>query len=353
MLRVGIVGIGFMGMIHYLAYQRVRGVQVGAISTRDRKKLAGDWRSIKGNFGPPGTQMDLGKIARYERFEDLLADPKIDLVDLCLPPDKHADAAIAALRAGKHVFCEKPIALATGEAERMVRAAEKAGKQLSIGHVLPFFPEYKFAREAIASGKYGKLLGGNFKRVISDPLWIPDFYDPQRVGGPVLDLHIHDAHFIRLVCGMPRAVSSRGRRRGEVVEYIETQFECDDPALVVTATSGVIAQQGRPFTHGFEIHLERATLLYDFSVLGDKPTLSMPLTVLKQNGKVEQPKLGAGDPLDAFVAEITEVASAIKRGTPSALLSGDLARDALVLCQKESQSALAGKPVRVGGAAKK
>jgi len=138
-----------------------------------------------------------------------------------------------------------------------------------------------------------------------------------------------------------------------VIEYIETQFEFDDPALVVTATSGVIAQQGRPFKHSFEIHLERATLIYDFSVIDDKPTLSMPLTVLKQNGKVEQPKLGAGDPLDAFVAEITEVAGAIKCGVPSALLSGELARDALVLCQKESQSALTGKVVRFDGAAKK
>ncbi|MBX3413577.1 MAG: Gfo/Idh/MocA family oxidoreductase [Pirellulales bacterium] len=353
MLRVGIAGIGFMGMIHYLAYQRVRGVRVGAISTRDPKKLAGDWRSIKGNFGPPGAQMDLSNLARYERFADLIADPQIDLVDICLPPDQHAEATIAALQAGKHVFCEKPIALSTADAERMVRAAEKGGKQLTIGHVLPFFPEYKFARQAIASGKYGKLLGGNFKRVISDPLWIPDFYDPRRVGGPVVDLHIHDAHFIRLVCGMPRVVSSRGRRRGEVVEYLETHFEFDDPALVVTATSGVIRQQGRAFTHGFEIHLERATLLYDFSVLADKPTLSMPLTVLKQDGRVEQPKLGAGDPLEAFVAEIAEVAGSIKRGTPSALLSGDLARDALVLCQKESQSALTGKVVRIGGAAKK
>lgn len=347
MLRVGIAGIGFMGMIHYLAYERVRGARVGAISTRDAKKLAGDWRSIKGNFGPPGTKMDLGKIARYERYEDLLADPAIDLVDLCLPPDRHADAAIAALCAGKHVFCEKPIALTTVDAERMVRAADKAGRQLTIGHVLPFFPEYKFAREAITSGRYGRLLGGHFKRVISDPLWLPDFYDPKRVGGPVLDLHIHDAHFIRLVCGMPRSVSSRGRRRGEVVEYLESQFIFDDTELIVSATSGVIRQQGRAFTHGFEIHLERATLVYEFSVIGDEPTLSTPLTVLQHDGKVVRPKLGAGDPLEAFVAEIGEVTRSIQRGTPSALLSGDLARDALVLCHKQSQSALTGKAVRV------
>ena len=94
--------------------------------------------------------------------------------------------------------------------------------------------------------------GGHFKRIISDPDWLPDFYNPQKVGGPMLDLHVHDAHFIRLVCGMPRAVQSVGTMRGEVVERFSTQF-LYDPPRIVTATSGVIDQQGRPFTHGYEI----------------------------------------------------------------------------------------------------
>ena len=49
-----------------------------------------------------------------------------------------------------------------------------------------------------------RLLGGHFLRVISDPLWLKDFYDPHRVGGPLVDLHVHDAHFIRLLFGMPQ-----------------------------------------------------------------------------------------------------------------------------------------------------
>ena len=69
-----------------------------------------------------------------------------------------------------------------------VAAADKAGKQVLVGHVLPFFAEYVYAREAIASGKYGRLIGGSFKRIISDPLWLKDFYDPRKVGGPLVDL---------------------------------------------------------------------------------------------------------------------------------------------------------------------
>jgi predicted dehydrogenase len=321
----------------------VPGAKVAAIATRDKKKLAGDWRGIQGNFGPPGEVMDLGPIARYENWQDLVADPKIDLVDVCLPPKLHAQVSEAALRAGKHVLCEKPIALATAEARRMVKAAGQAQRLLMIAHVLPFVPEFAFVREAAASGKYGKLLGGHFKRVIADPLWLKDFYDPRSVGGPVVDLHIHDAHFIRLLWGLPHAVQSSGRRRGDVVEFINTQFLYGADTLV-TAASGVIGQQGRSFTHGFEVYFERATMTFDSAVLAGQPVTSVPLTVLTSRGKVERPKLRETDP---FAAELTEAVKAVRSGKPSALLAGELALDALTLCQKETESALKGRVVRI------
>lgn len=344
MVRIGIVGVGFMGMIHYLAYQKVRGAKVAAICTRDKKKLAGDWRGIQGNFGPPGTVMDLGSIARYEHWQDLLADPKIDLVDVCLPPKLHADVTVAALRAGKHVICEKPIALTVAEARRMVKAAQTAGKQLFIGHVLPFVPEYAYVRQLAVSGQYGRPLGGHFKRIIADPLWLKDFYDPAAVGGPVVDLHIHDAHFIRLLWGMPVAVQSTGRPRGKVVEFINTQFVFADERINVTAASGVIPQQGRSFTHAFEVYFERATVIYDSAVFNGQATIGAPLTVLTSTGKVLRPKLRE---VDGFVAELTETVQHVRSGQPSDLLAGELALDALTLCHKQTASALSKRAVRV------
>ncbi len=344
MIRVGIVGIGFMGMIHHLAYANVKGAKVAAIATRDAKKRAGDWRGIQGNFGPPGTIMDLKGIKAYENWQDLIADPQIDLVDICLPPQLHTEVAIAALKAGKHVLVEKPIALETSAALKMVEAGKKSGKLLLIGQVLPFFPEYAFALKAVQSGKYGRLLGGHFKRIISDPLWIKDFYDPRTVGGPVVDLHIHDAHFIRLLCGMPQAVFSTGRMRGDVVEFFTTQFQFADQDLAVTATSGVIAQQGRSFTHGFEIHLEKATIVFDFAVVGGQPRVQIPLTVLGPGDKVTEPSWTRSMGLSP---QLTEVTKAIKSGKPSPILDGTLAADALVLCHKQTQSVKNGKLVKV------
>lgn len=345
-LRVGIVGIGFMGWIHYLAYRRVPGVEIAAICTRDKKKLAGDWRSIRGNFGPPGEIVDVSGIKQYADVSDLLADPDIDLIDNCLPPYLHRDVSLQALRAGKHVFVEKPMALTVADCMAMLAESKRRRKQILVGHVLPFFPEYVQARQVIAGGKYGRLLGGSFKRIISDPLWLNDFYDPKRVGGPLVDLHVHDAHFIRLVFGMPQRVVSQGRRRGSVVEYCNTHFYFSDPSLVVSATSGVIHQQGRGFTHGFEIHLEKGTMHFEFAAFADQAEL-MPFKILDAKGKVIRPDLGDGDPVRAFQAEIEEVVRSIRTNRSSPILSGELAADAITLCHKQTASVLKGHKVRI------
>ena len=331
MVNVGIAGLGFMGMTHFNAYKRVPGAQVVAICESDPVRRGGDWRSIKGNFGPQGEVVDLSGIATYGEIDELLADSTVDMVDICLPPNLHAQVAVWASRAGKPVLCEKAIALRVGDAEAMVNAAKEADKLLMIAHVLPFVPEYNFAYQKIISGEYGKLLGGNFIRVISDPLWLSDFYQPDGCGGPMIDLHIHDAHFIRLICGMPQSVRSVGRMRGEVAEYFNTQFLFEDRDLVVTATSGVINQQGRPFTHGYEIQLEKATLLFESFT-------ETPLTVLDSSGEVIRPELGSGDILEAFPLELEEATRCVANNTPSKLLDGTLARDALILGNKQTES---------------
>lgn len=338
MIRVGIAGIGFMGLIHYLAYQRVRGMRVDAIYSGSAKKRAGDWRGIHGNFGPRGSKMDLQGVRTYDRIEKLLNDPNLDLIDITLPPYLHANTAIAALQAGKHVFCEKPISLDPNDAKRMVQTATKARRQLLIGHVLPFFPEYKWARRVIDSGKYGKLVGGSFRRVCSDPDWLKDYWNAKKVGGPMLDLHVHDAHFIRMLFGMPKSVSTQGRLRGQQPEYWQSSFRFGNPKTFVSATSGTIDQQGRPFTHGFEIFLQKATLCFDFAVVKNQGSYLCQPTLFGPNGKVVFPKMGDGDPLDCFHAQLSEVARSVRTGKTSSILAGTLARDALQLCHAQAKS---------------
>ncbi len=346
MQRIGIAGLGFMGMVHFLNYQRTRGAKVTAIATPEPERRAGDWRGIKGNFGPAGKQMDLAGIETFASVDEMIESAAIDAVDITLPPSLHAEAAVKALAAGKQVFCEKPIAMTTAEGRRMVKAAAKSGKQLLVGHVLPFFPEYAWALKTIRSGRYGGVIGGAFRRVISDPAWLPNYWSADKVGGPMLDLHIHDAHFIRLVFGRPTALSTIGRMHNNLPEFWHTQFQYASGATV-EATSGTIDQQGRPFDHGFEIHLEDATLLFEFAVLTDRGRYLCPPTVLDSSGKVKEAKLDGGDPMDAFAAELKEVTRAFSSGQPSEALDAQLAVDAVEMCHAQTKSLASNKVVRL------
>jgi len=327
-----------MGMIHFLAARKARDGRVTALCSRDPKKLAGDWRGLRGNFGPPGEMMDLSGVKGYPRYEELLADPDVDLIDICSPTHLHADMAVAALRAGKHVLVEKAIALTPEQADLMLRAAADAGRLLMVAHVLPFVPEFAFAAEAVRGGKYGKLLGGHFKRVISRPDWSADIGDAAKTGGPAVDLHIHDTHFIGLIAGVPAAVFSSGLAQPDgSVDYLTTQYLYGPGGPAVSCSSGAVAMKGRPFVHGYEIYLEKATLVFDGG----------PLTLLTEDGGKEFPPLTGDDPLGAFTAEIDAAADGVRAGKGPDLLSGQLARDALVLCHKECESVRTGRAVAV------
>src|SRR5580765_4097344 len=348
MIRIGIIGIGFMGMTHFEGARKLKGAKVTAVSTRDPKKLAGDWTSIQGNFGPRGGHVDLSKVKKFSDYEALLADPDIDLVDICLPTDQHEKVALAALAAGKHTLVEKSIALDVKAADRMVTAAVKAKRLLMVAHVLPFFPEFQFAAEAIASGKFGKLRTAHFRRVISKPDWSQDMADLRKTGGPGIDLHIHDNHFIGLTCGLPKAVYSRGILEHGFAQYLATQYLYDDPEKTVTCLSGGISAPGLAFAHGYEINLERATLLYDFNTLGGEPILNRPLTLLTADGKTTTPKLKAGaEWCAAFTDELQVAVDGVRDGKEPPLLAGSLARDALKLCYLEAKSIALRKSVSV------
>jgi predicted dehydrogenase len=309
MVGIGIVGLGFMGMVHYLAARRVLGARVTAVCSRDPVKRAGDWRGVRGNFGPPGAVVDLGPAKGYERFEDLLADPAIDLVDICTPAHRHADMVRAALEAGKHVLVEKPIALDLADADAMVATA----------------------------ARYGRLIGAHLQRVISRPNRPADPADP----GPAVDLHVHDAHFVGLIAGIPGRVFSSGLTGANgSVEYLTTQYLYGPDGPAVSSVCGAIAARGRPFQHGFTIHLERATLAYDSG--------GTPLTVFGADGTAERPVIEAGDEIDVFAAEIRAAVEGVRAGLVPRPLNGQLARDALRLCHLECESVASGRIVTVG-----
>ncbi|MCA9037361.1 MAG: Gfo/Idh/MocA family oxidoreductase [Planctomycetaceae bacterium] len=347
MIRIGIIGIGFMGYTHFEGARDISGGKVTAIATRDPKKLAGDWTSIQGNFGPPGGQVDVSDLKCYSDYRELLADPEIDLVDICLPTDKHHSIVMESIRAGKATLVEKPISVDLNEASEMVQAAAAAGVPLMVAHVLPFFPEFQFASEAVQTQRYGKLLAAHFKRVICRPNWSGDMADFRKLGGWGIDLHIHDNHFIAHACGKPEAVFSTGLLQDGFVNHVHTSYVYrNGPA--VTCVSGGIAASGLQFAHGFELYFENATLMFDAGTFAGEWVTNRQLSVISNDNKVTHPELpGTGKWCAAFTNELQVAVDAIATGKSAGPLSGDVALSALQMCWAEAESISSGSVVRL------
>ena len=338
MVRIGIIGIGFMGYTHFEGARDLTNAKVTAIATRDAKKLAGDWTSIQGNFGPPGGHVDTSSLGKYADYRDLIADPNVDLVDVCLPTDKHFDVVMESLYAGKPTLVEKPISVQLPEAEAMVKKAREKNVPLFVAHVLPFFPEFRFAAELIQKQTYGKLLAGHFKRVICKPEWSSDMSDFRKLGGWGIDLHIHDNHFIAHACGSPKAVFSRGLLQDGFVNHVHTSYLYDSgPAI--TCVSGGIAARGLQFAHGYELYFENATVLFDAGTLAGQWTVSRPLSVITNDGTMTHPDLaGNGKWCEAFTHELQAAVDALTGKKPAGPLSGETALSALKMCWAEAKS---------------
>lgn len=330
MIRVGLVGIGFMGWIHQLAYRRSENARLAAFCSGDAKKRTGDWRGIQGNFGPPGDQIAMDGIEVFESLEQMVRSPNIDVIDICLPPHLHTSAAMMALEHGKDVLCEKPLALHSKDCFRIMETAKGLNRMVLVAHVLPYMGAFALATELVANKTYGAPIGGYFKRIISDPTWIPDFYAKDKVGGPLVDLHVHDLHWIQLLFGKPKGVHAVGRMQGEVAKFVHVLYDYGDNEIAIASTSGVIDGPGRPFTHGFELHLEHATLQHEFAAFSDSAE-TMPLKIVTRDGKVIRPTLPVSDDVDAFVAEIDDMARSVTSRTTAPRLDGMLAAQAVDL----------------------
>jgi predicted dehydrogenase len=339
MVKVGIAGIGFMGVTHYKAYASVAQAEVAAIFTRDAAKLSGDWRNVRGNFGEAGGIQDLSGVCRYDDLDALIADPEIDLLDVCLPSYLHRDVAVRAMEAGKHALVEKPIALSLEDAEAMLAAAERTGHLLMVAQVLRFWPEFALIRGLMDSGEHGPLLAAHFKRVISKPDWSGDdwFSDPSKTGGAVLDLHIHDSDFVQYLFGPPAAVMSRGVRAPDgQLTCIATLYDYPGTNRAISAQSGAIAQAAVPFEHGYDVYFERATLRHNSN--------TAPKVELFTGDERREltPSI-----TDAFAAQLRTAVEGVERRESPAALAARSARNSLAIVLAEQESARSGERIPV------
>src|SRR5262249_34437854 len=154
-MKIAVLGLGFMGSTHLKAYRNIPGVQVAAIASRNEKHREGDLSDIQGNIGGPGEKMDFSAVRKYSDPLEAALDPGVEAIDICLPSNQHAPVAIAALRAGKHVFVEKPMALDGAAADEMIAESERAGRVLMAAQVVRFIADYRAGADMLRSGELG------------------------------------------------------------------------------------------------------------------------------------------------------------------------------------------------------
>ena len=288
MIRIGIIGLGFMGKTHYGVYERNPEAQVVAIADSDPKRAAGDLSGGWGNVetGAKSEHLPMDRIKGTTDWRELIAMPDVEVVDVCLPTPTHVEIVTAALAAGKHVVCEKPLARTSADARRIADAAARARGFFMPAMCMRFWPEWEWIKRAVAEQHYGRVMAATFRRLGSYPVgW---FMNGAMSGGALLDLHIHDTDFVYHLFGMPRGVFSRGYRAasGEV-DHVVTQYLYDDnaggpgAAPLVTAEGGWTMTNGFPFTMKATVVFERATA--DFDMARDAASTLM----LYADGKAE------------------------------------------------------------------
>jgi predicted dehydrogenase len=275
-MRIAVVGLGFMGSTHLKAIRNIPKAELVAVVESDAKRLSGDLSGIQGNIGGPGEKMDFSRLKRYQNLSDALADPEIDAVDICLPTHEHAQAALDALRAAKHVLVEKPMAIDGAGVDRMLEEARKSARVLMTGQVLRFTGAYRKAADLVKSGALGAVRSALFRRRCAAPAWSQWLADPAKSGGGVFDLLIHDVDYCVHLLGKPTAVSATGYEAlGSGIDIIQAQFHY--PAAGVVITGGWHHPKSYPFSMEFTIVADRGTL--EFSSEG------RPLALYGANGE--------------------------------------------------------------------
>ena len=337
MINVAILGGGFMGSAHANNYKALAGrVRVKTVASRSTERA----RKVADLLGAElATDVDAA-----------IADPEIDVVDVCLPTDLHREAAEKAFAAGKHVFLEKPIALTAEDADAIISAAARSGRFFMVGLVLRFWPEYVELERRLAAGELGRPLAASASRLSPPADWADWFADFARSGGVPVDLLIHDFDQMNWLLGKPRTVYARASSLGNVSypNHVLAIVEYDG---AVGVAEGSMAMPGTyPFSSNIRVLAEggvaeysfRATPAEDGGNIGGVDPSTRGLRLYPRGG--DQPEVVLLDPVDPWGPEIEYFISCVERDRTPERGTGEQAREALLVSLAANRSLESGQP---------
>lgn len=344
MLNIGLVGYGFMGHMHLENYVRMMRegmpIQVAAICDVRIDELKHE--KVEGNISTETdtSPIDLSVFRLYKDLEDMLQNEKLDVIDITLPTDLHADIACNLLQWGYHVFCEKPMAINSDEAARMAETARTSRGKLMIGQCLRFWPAYVYLKETVDSGRFGQATGGYFFRGSEAPKgWL---LQAKRSGGALLDMHIHDSDVIQWIFGMPEQVSTIARSciPGSGYDIASTHYHYED-GKVLNAQVDWTLEGDFGFSMTYRVNFEKGNLVFENGKVKVHPS-DAPGFVAELSDE-----MGYYPQLRYFLERVMN-GEPIRRTTPeSALLSVRLVEAEMLSASRNGEKvALSNVPVR-------
>ena len=338
MIKIGLVGYGFMGRMHAECYAASGKAQIVAVADveADRREEA------SAKLGCPA----------FHSIQAMLTGADLDAVDVCTPTYLHEEHVIAAANAGKHIFCEKPLSLATDSCDLMISAAKSARVILMVGHVVRFWPDCVVLKSVLDSGRLGNPVWASARRLGPPATWAWQGWlqDPARSGGAILDLHIHDLDYLAWILGRPTQVMSAG---------VKTKTGAYDTALttcighadgIASQAEGSLAMpDGFPFTSRIMVVCENGSAIFD---IGASHTLVVrPAGAAEEYPEVPAPVAGTASAggnvssLGGYYNEIVYFLDCIAENKQPETITPDDAAFAVRLCLAARESAETGRVV--------
>ncbi|MBY0526235.1 MAG: Gfo/Idh/MocA family oxidoreductase [Gemmataceae bacterium] len=328
----GVIGLGFFGEKHAEVAAALPDVELRALCTRQDDRR----RQLKKRLG----------VARdYKDYHDLLADPDVEAVSIVTHVDQHVGPAVDALRAGKHVLLEKPMARTVAECDRIIAAAEKSDRILMVGHICRFNPRYALARERIVTGELGQIVSMYARRNIP----AARSRSVLEKIGPLLGDGIHDTDLMlwmsgarietayaltHTVRGLPNPDLGWAMYRfhtGAIGVIEDVWFLPEGTPFRIHEHMEIIGTDGAIYIHGGDMNL----------VVQGRLGIDCPDTLY-------WPQMH-GEPSGALRTELAYFVDCVAKGTKPSVVTPLEARAAVAALGAAEKSARTGKVVRVRG----
>lgn len=332
-INIGIIGSGRAGMIHARNFARlIPGAGVVAVSDP-----VAEVRAAAG--------LELGGVAEYADYQALLADPKVQAVLIAAPTVLHAEIAEAAARHGKHIFCEKPMAMDSAECDRMIAAADKAGVVLQIGFMRRFDESFRVAHERVQGGEIGDVV--LVKSCTHGPTYPkPWMFDLAQSNGPLAEVCSHDIDTLRWFTGSEFAEVYAIAGNFRTPEALTSHPDFYDQVLLTSrfangAQGCITGAQGVQYAYDSRVEIVGTHGLISIGGLNAGTAV-----ICTHEKELRQPSVLSWTALyrDAYLAEDCEFIAAIREERPVRVTGRD-GRAAVAVVNAGNRSIIARLPV--------